>query len=127
MSERTVTVAEAAQALGISEKAVRRRIERNVLPSVMGPDKRRRVPVSALGGDDDTAAHVSPRPAGVPASSTGNADLLDRLERLAREAGAVRLIEEVAGRDREALLEARARIRELEQQLAARPRRWWQR
>lgn len=117
MSERTVTVAEAAQALGITEKAVRRRIERKALPSILGADRRRRIPASALGLDSGGAAvgqvpHRAPSNGHAPAS-----DLLDRLERLARENGALRQIELVAGDRERQLIEANARIRELEAQL----------
>lgn len=129
MSDRTLTVAEAAQALGITEKAVRRRIERKVLPSVIGPDRKRRIPASALGldqaaGDGDLPGHV---PHGAPnGHAPPTAELLDRLERLARENGQLRQIERVSEQSERALIEAHARIRELEAKLARRPR-WWRR
>lgn len=137
MSERTVTVGEAAEQLGITEKAVRRRIERGVLASLIGPDRRRRIPLSALGaspqtvtangtanGDGASGGASAPRRA--PAMVRPyDGDVLERLERLARENGQLRQIEIVAG-DREAqLIEANARIRELEAKLGR--RRWWRR
>lgn len=133
MSERTLTVAEASEQTGLTEKALRRRIERGVLPSVLGPDRRRRIPAIALGldGAAGAASRATP-PTGAPAVSQkypAGADVLERLERLARENGGLRQIEAVAGQDRQALIEARARILELEAQLNSKParRRWWQR
>lgn len=135
MSERTLTVAEAAGELGITEKAVRRRIERGVLVSVMGPDRRRRIPASALGLNGNGASGGAGAPNGAPRvvqQTTGGIqavygpELLERLERLARENGALRQIEIVAGDREQRLIEAAARILELEA-LLARRRRWWRR
>jgi excisionase family DNA binding protein len=130
MTERTLTVDEAAQALGVTEKAVRRRIERGVLPSLLGPDRKRRIPASAL-GLDETSANGDGVPAGhVPRHAPNghappSAELLDRLERLARENGQLRQIERVSEQSERLLIEANARIRELEDRLVK--RRWWRR
>jgi excisionase family DNA binding protein len=131
-----LSVAEAAQALGTSEKAVRRRIERKVLPSLL-VDGKRRIPASAIGASSVTEdPHPDDPPGLVRRTVTTGAtpgvvpiELLDRLERLARENGQLRQIEQYAGQTQEQLLEARARIRELEAQLAdaggPRRRRWF--
>lgn len=135
MSERTVSVAEAAVALGISEKAVRRRIERKVLPSVL-VDGKRRIPASAVGQSSTSSPAVyettpdapqrraSAPPAGSPA--VYGQDMIDRLERLAREAGAARQLEVVTGHQEQQLIEANAKIVELEARLARR-RPWFRR
>lgn len=152
MADRTVTVTEAAQQLGITEKAVRRRIERGTLQSVIGHDGRRRIPVTEL--DGDPGASPGPRPADPGATPPGNpvgqtprrpgapgnagqggvppaelAPIFARMEELAAENGRLRALTEVADSTTSAieleLHEARARIRELEAQQPR--RRWWQR
>lgn len=79
---RTLTVPEAAEQLGITEKAVRRRIERGTLPSVLGHDGKRRIPVQAV----DTQ-HASD-PAGDPLLG----ELVERLEHQASELGRLRAL-----------------------------------
>ena len=48
---RRVTLVEAAQVLGISKEAVRKRIQRGTLPSDVGEDGKRYVYLDAVGGD----------------------------------------------------------------------------
>jgi hypothetical protein len=48
---RRVTLTEAAQVLGISKEAVRKRVQRGTLPSDVGEDGRRYVYLDAVGDD----------------------------------------------------------------------------
>ena len=74
--ERLLTVKEAAERLGVSEKAVRHRIERGTLPSVVRKeDGRRMIPETVLKSPEDQQTEQAEQIiAGVPAL-----DLLDRL------------------------------------------------
>lgn len=148
---RTFTITEAASTTGVTPKAIRRRIERGTLRSVLGPDQRRRIPLSELqraGLIPAGEAHGGAAGQGYPdAPPPGNAVggvlevgiLLERLERLAAENGRLRVLEERAGsleRQVEAeraaranaeqeLFAARARVVELES--PPRRRRWFSR
>lgn len=90
MAGPSVDVRGAAQATGLSPKAIRRRIERGTLPTVL-VDGRRRIPVDALRRAgllvEDAASGArrgrGPLPVDVDA-------LLDRLERQAEEIGRLR-------------------------------------
>jgi hypothetical protein len=143
MSEtpKTLTVREAAEATGLTEKAVRRRVERGVLPSVLGHDGRRRVLISALrdagllGTDGErNGAPMRHLPSGATPLGQGHfSELLSRLEVLAAENGRLRaLTDGHERREREleaALFEARARITEFEaiKGAARNSRRWFRR
>ncbi len=126
---KALTVREAAEQTGLTEKAIRRRIERGALPSLLGHDRRRRVPLAALreaGLIAPLGAQTGPMPRqGYPAGEA-LPELLGRLEALAAENGRLRALTD--GHDRRErelvgqLQEAQARISEL-----AAPRRWWQR
>jgi excisionase family DNA binding protein len=137
--ERTLTLAEAADATGLTRKALQRRVDRGSLRSVLIGGLRR-VPVSELyraglltetgaveGDERSPSSEAAASPAGRrPALDVG--ELLDRLERQARELGEMRALtrqaeslqaqaegERAARRAAEAaLLEARARITQLE-------------
>jgi hypothetical protein len=63
---RRVTLADAAQALGISKEAVRKRVSRGTLPSDVGEDGRRHVYLdvgrdATAGGDDNNVNITDPR------------------------------------------------------------------
>jgi excisionase family DNA binding protein len=135
---RSYTIAEAAKKLGITEKAVRRRIERKTLSAVLGRDGRRRIPAIEV-----EAAAPSPTPIGAdapPGTPTPEAvALVARLESLASEVGRLRALTDGSERQarelEEALHEARARASAAEAQLAAvqarlaaeAARPWWRR
>lgn len=129
-SARALTVRDAAILTGLTEKALRRRIERGVLPSVLGHDGRRRVPTSALrsaGLIPQDGAPTGPiPPAGAP-SGEAFSELLGRLETLAAENGRLRALtdgHERRERELEAELhKARARVLELEARVSR--RRWF--
>lgn len=132
MSEapKTLTVPEAAQATGLTEKAIRRRIERGAILSTVGHDRRRRVLVSSLreaglvGTVGETTGHVPQ--VGTPDGETISA-LLARYEEAVMEVGRLRALTD--GHERrereltEQLHQAAARITELEAKTAASPRR----
>lgn len=141
---RTLTVAEASAATGLSPKALRRRIERRTLDSVLDPATGlRRIPLAALErhgllqGAPQTAPVGQGQPRGTPAGSLDLSPLLERLEALAAENGALRQLEQRAGslerqmlaereareRAEAALFEARARLVVVE----APRRRFWRR
>lgn len=127
--QKTLTVPQAAAATGLSEKAIRRRIERDSLPSVLGHDRRRRVPVLALREAGLIAPPGAPMGLVPRAGHPGGEaipELLERLERLAAENGRLRALTDGRERRERELVEqlhvARARIAETET-----PRRWWQR
>jgi excisionase family DNA binding protein len=143
---RTFTIAEAAEATGLTKKAVRNRVDRGQLRAVLNGGVRR-VPLSELvraglldeNGQGHNPAPGQPRPqiASVPAPAEAPfaRELFDRLERQARELGELRALtreaESVRNRERQEreradrleseLFEARARVAELE----ARRRRWF--
>lgn len=143
-----VTVGEASRMTGATVKAIRRRIERETLRSVLGADGKRRIPVSELRragllvGEGNALGPVGERvEAGTPA---GN-DVIDRLvEAEVRAATAeLRLIAEQSDRlvegERRARLEAEAALHQLrtekdalqhqldEARAARRERRGWRR
>ncbi len=131
VSERTLTVEETAARLGVTPKAVRRRIERGTLPAILGRDGRRRVPAAALDpgamgskqGPREPRSGQLPRDPGAPGQLDA-ASVLARLEQLAAENGRLRALTEVAESSRAGLEDEvhqlRARVRELEA-----PRRGW--
>jgi hypothetical protein len=150
---KTLTVSEAATLGGVTPKAIRRRVERGTLRSVLGADQRRRIPLSEL----ERAGLVAPGGASPPgvmgqgnrgAAPQGHVagvldagQILARLEALAAENGRLRVLEERAGslerqidaerqareRIEQELFASRARVAELDAELAARRRRWWKR
>lgn len=104
--EHTLSLAEAAEATGLTRKALQRRIDRGSLRSVLSGGLRR-IPVDELqrAGLLGAATGVGPAPA--PALG----DLLDRLERQAEELGALRALVAQAG-VLEGRLEAERRARQ---------------
>lgn len=129
-------IAEAAEQLGITHKAVRRRIERGTLPSVLGRDGRRRIPAAALKDASPPPSSGSGR-----VSVTIDADvlepLMERIEKLAAEAARYKALTDGSERRERDLAEqlheqrslrmaAEARAAELEAQLR-RKRRWFRR
>jgi len=137
----TLTFAEAAETTGRTKKALRNRVYRGKLQSVLR-DGVRRIPRSELEREDllppagerpetpETSQKADEEPAFV-------GELLNRLERQAMELGELRLLTQEAeslqadrGHLESALHEARAKVTELEAKLAEAerpPRRWWQR
>lgn len=130
---RTLTVREAASAAGITEKAVRRRIERGTMRTVRGHDGRVRVLADDLAvvPGDAPVGHPDRAPLGqvprgeAPQGNVSVADLLDRLTAQAEELGRLRALtasSEVvveqeraeADRLRAEVVELRARVVELE-------------
>lgn len=100
--EITLTIADAAAATGLSQKALRRRIERGTLPSAR-VDGARRIPLHALLEQglmtDGAPARHPPAPAvPAPTLSVGESSddvivlLLDRLERVVAENERLRLV-----------------------------------
>lgn len=150
---RTLTVSEAATLTRTTPKAIRRRMERGTLRSVLGPDQRRRIPLSELeragllapnGASPqghEGQGHPGASPQGPVAGVLDAGQILARLEALAAENGRLRVLEERAGsleRELEAerdarqrveqeLFASRARVTELDATLAARRHRWWRR
>lgn len=133
----TYTIAEAAELTGLTKKAVRNRVDRGQLRSVLR-DGMRRIPRSELdrAGLTDEAAlrHEAPEAASVASDTTTVIrELVDRLERQASEIAQLRVLTVQAEsldqeRDRleQALFAATARISELEQH-RRQPRRFWPR
>lgn len=136
-----VSIDEAAERLNLSQKSLRRRIERGTLESVRR-DGRRLIPLGEVERLEAEAnpvvgREVSPS-AVLPRDFEDLSTYLARLEELAAENGRLRALAEVSESTRAAmtdeLLELRAKKRTLELQLsaleaaaAAAPRRWWQR
>lgn len=118
-----LTVQETANALGLSTKAVQRRIERGSIQSVRN-DGRRWIP----SGEVERVRQLeSPEPTGVfgAGQAGGSGDmslLLERLETLAAENGRFKALQEVNESDRERLqgelFKTRAQVQELEAKLA---------
>lgn len=136
-----VSIDEAAERLNLSQKSLRRRIERGTLESVRR-DGRRLIPlgeVERLAAETNSVAGQGVSPSAVlPRGFEDLSTYLARLEELAAENGRLRALAEVSESTRAAmtdeLLELRATKRTLELQLsaaeaaaAASPRRWWQR
>lgn len=111
--ERTLTIDEAAEATGLTQKALRRRIERGQLRSLLR-DGRRHIPVAELHRVElidpegkpmrGSEWHEAPRGTtpGKPASAELQLDavrLLARLEELAAENGRLRALPEQVERD----------------------------
>jgi len=139
----TFTFAEAAEVTGLTKKALRNRVYRGQLQSVLREGVRR-IPRSELEREDLLGEGEAPgatETAEVPLETDREPDvvseLLERLERQAAELGELRLLTREAeslqadrGRLEGALHEARAKVTELEAKLAEAeppPRRWWQR
>jgi excisionase family DNA binding protein len=141
--ERTLTLAEAAEATGLTRKALQRRVDRGSVRSVLTGGLRR-IPVTelyrlGLMRPEEAAGPSAPSLASGPVAPAprgpgpGIGELLDRLERQAQELGEMRALSrqaesllaqaEAERRARQAaetaLFEARARIAELEALRAA--------
>lgn len=135
-----LTVAETADRLGITVKAVEKRIERGTIQSLR-KDGRRVVPVSEVARVEELSLSAKgPTSQGFPREGTGfpGGDLsgvLARLEALAAENGRFKALHEVSEqraqeaeqraeierrRVEEQLFEANAKIQQLEAQLAER-------
>jgi len=133
---RTLTIAEAAEATGISKKGIRNRVDRQTLDHVLR-DGLRRIPMSSLiragllGVDGEAAAGVDngvenrqvPHRGGSQGGtlSIDVGELIDRLERQAGELGEMRALQRAndtvtqqerdrADRLQEELLEAKANL-----------------
>jgi len=134
------TFAQAEQLTGTTRKALRNRVYRGQLESVLRGGVRR-IPrselerVGLLGGDDETG-EVPGMPREPSRETPMMDELLTRLERQAGELGELRVLTREADSlrsERERLLgelhETRAQVTELEARLAEvqRPRRWWRR
>jgi len=135
----TLTIAEAADATGLTKKAIRNRVDRGQLRAVLR-DGVRRIPRSELdrtrlseaGGGAAIRQEAAP---GQGQEASGWSELLERLERQAGELAELRTLTREAESLRDerlqlqaALHERRAKVTELEAQLAERPqRRWWRR
>jgi hypothetical protein len=126
----TVTIAQAAERTGMSAKAIARRVERGTVAAVV-KDGKRRIPVVEL----DKLPRGTTKPTTMGEGNHGAAPveitpLIARLEALAAENMKLRLLTEQTASTEEALrlelVEARARITELEARPVARPR-WWRR
>lgn len=128
----TFTIAEAAEAVGITKKAMRNRVDRGQVRAVLR-DGVRRIPraellrVGLLGAPREAARRHPPNEAASPEATEALAvrELLDRLERQAGEITSLRALTveaESLRNEREQLhnelFEARARITELEGRLA---------
>ena len=142
--QRTVTIREASDATGLSVRAIRSRVDRGTLPAVVR-DGLRRIPYSELlrldlveAGNGASMRQEQPRSTSTEAASTDGVilELSKRLELQAAELGEMRAItrqaETLGDQHRHRvdeleaeLLEARAKVIELEQQQQAerRPRR----
>jgi hypothetical protein len=135
MGEHTLTLAEAAEATGLTPKALQRRIDRGSLRSVL-VDSRRRVPLSELllsglltpdgSAPPDVVGEAwvkeghspagSDPPGSLPTYTMTARELLDRIERQAQEIGEMRALTREAESLR-AQVEAEHRAREsLEQE-----------
>lgn len=137
---RTLTISEAAEACGLTRKAVRNRVDRGTLPHTLR-DGRRRIPASELvragllGVNGEAGAEVEKRQrphGGNPGVDV--AGLIGRIEEQATELGRLRALQQVAettsrqaeeraDRLEEELLAARASLTELEAKLATLQRR----
>ncbi|PZR69980.1 MAG: hypothetical protein DLM63_00465 [Solirubrobacterales bacterium] len=139
MTVRTYTINEAAEATGLSQKAIRNRVDREQLRASLR-DGVRRIPASELeragliGPGGEAAKGQQPQGGSLGGNALG--ELLDRLERQAGELAELRVIEREAdslradrGRLEALAHEQRARVLELEARLAEAqaPRRWWHR
>ena len=143
MLSRTLSIAETAEATGLSKKAVTRRIERETLQSVLR-DGQRRVPTSELiragligidgapGGEGNGDATGIGTDRGIPGETFNG--LLDRLERQSETIGQMRALQQQAESLQRArteleteVAELRATVTTLEQRAERRPRRWLRR
>lgn len=118
LDEPSLTIREAAQATGLSVKALRRRLERGSLASVL-TDGRRRIPVAELLAAGLLVTDPSARPTQASAPSPARGDetaLLDRLERQARELGELTA---AVAMERQALAESRTEVERLKARVAA--------
>ena len=141
----TYTFSEAAEATGLTKKALRNRVYRGQIRSVLR-DGVRRIPRSELervglaldeGETLDEAQERHETAGGVARKSGVMSELLDRLERQAGELGELRALTRQAeslqaerAEFERALYEERAKVMELEAKLAKAQqprRRWWSR
>lgn len=134
-------VAEAAIAGGLSEKALRRRIERGTVESRVDADGRRLVLLSSVRGEGpsptprpagDSPGPLSPAPATAPLPAGELTRLVDRVEQLAAEAARYKALTQVAESAEQALTDelhrTRAELAEAQALLdAERARPWWRR
>ncbi len=138
-----LTLAEAAELTGTNLKALRARADRKSLPTVMGSDGVRRVSIEVLrekGFGIDGVRRSTTRQEPAPAQDLApladllakmmaeNGQLQRQLGHLEREVGSQRLLTEQAesGQERviDELIEAKATIKALEAQLAAKQPFW---
>lgn len=141
-----LTIAQAAERVGVTRKAMARRVERGTVPSKLDPATGLRViPAQALPGNPEEGASApesgargAGEPHAVPADLTA---VLGRLEQLAAENGRLRALTEVAESTEQALRDELHRTRAELQTAAARVaaleaiehtshtprRRWWRR
>ena len=137
MAGTALTLSEAAEALGISIKAVRSRVERGSIPHTLGPDGLRRVPTSVI--EQLITSNAAPaRYSGAIAASQGASDevltaLIDRiaaLETAVAENGRLLELTERVEDEKTALelkvFELSAQLKTLESQLETKSR-WWKR
>ncbi len=134
------TFAQAAELSGTTPKALRNRVYRGQLESVLRGGVRRipRSELERLGllRENGETAEIGEVAREVPHETPMMADLLDRLEAQAAELGELRALTREADSlraDRErletSLYESHAKVTELEARLVEtqRPRRWWRR
>ena len=137
MAGTALTLSEAAEALGISIKAVRSRVERGSIPHTLGPDGLRRVPTSVI--EQLIASNAAPaRYSGAIPASQGASDevltaLVDRIAALetavAENSKLLQLTERVEDEKKQLELkvfELSACVSSLEQQIASKAK-WWRR
>lgn len=137
-----LTIAETADRLGLSVKAVEKRIERGTIES-MRKDGRRLIPAGEVARVSSKPEHQSGQgflPGGTLLPSEDFAAFLEKLETLAAENGRFKALQEVneteQQRLQEELFKARAEVQELEARLASQAvvvqqqqptRRWFRR
>ncbi len=135
MAGTALTLTEAAEALGISVKAVRSRVERGTLPHTLGSDGLRRVPTSVIEAITPQVATSPGYPEVTPASQGASPEvltaLIDRIAALetavAENSKLLQLTERVEDEKQQLELkvfELSACVLSLEQQLGSKSR-WW--
>jgi hypothetical protein len=116
----TLSVTDCARATGLSAKAIRRRIERGTLDSVL-VDGQRRVPIASLVGAGLLIQGLGRGERGAAAGQAQPAAVLARLaaqrQRLAEQVAGIGDLEGDVRRIAEQLRRERARCRELEYEL----------
>jgi len=137
MAGTALTLSEAAEALGLSVKAVRSRVERGTLPHTLGPDGLRRVPTSAIEQLKQQSPTSQGYPEAIPASQGASPEvlsaLLERISALetavAENSKLLQLTERVEDEKQQLELkvfELSACVLSLEQQIASKSK-WWRR